>query len=64
MDEIYIEEFSVSKFLFEDNRDVRNRALREVNDFFNKKATGYKVLNIIEEWSENKTCLRLIIYYY
>lgn len=49
MDEIYIEEFSVSKFLFEDNRDVRNRALREVNDFFNKKATGYKVLNIIEE---------------
>ena len=63
MDEIYIEEFTVWKFAFEDNKDVRNKALQEVNRFFDKH-TGYKALNIIEEWSENKTCLRLVVYYY
>lgn len=63
MDEIYIEEFIACKFAYEDNRDVRNKALQEVNRFFDKH-TGYKALNIIEEWSGDKSLLRLIVYYY
>jgi hypothetical protein len=47
MDYIYIEEFIACKFAYEDNRDVRNKALQDVNRFFDKH-TGYQALNIIE----------------
>lgn len=63
MDEIYIEYFVAYRALYEDSRDIRNKALQKVNDFFSIK-TGYKPINIIEEWSEGKTQLCLIVYYY
>ena len=62
MDEIYIEEFVACKNAYDGNIDVRNKALNKVNNFFNIR-TGYKALNIIEEWNEDKTALRLIVYY-
>ena len=63
MDEIYVEEFTACKDRYDSNIDVRNKALIDVNVFFDIH-TGYKPLNIIEEWSEDKTFLRLIVYYY
>lgn len=63
MDEIYVEQFAACKNTYDDDRDTRNKVLNRVNNFFNTK-TGYRVLNIIEEWSEDKSTLRLIVYYY
>ena len=63
MDEIYVEEFAASKNYMDNYIDVRNKALNRVNNFFNIH-TGYQALNIIEEWSADKSTLRLIVYYY
>ena len=64
MDEIYVKEFTVHRNTVYDNYiDTRNKALNEVNHFFNIH-TCYKVLNIIEEWNEKKTVFSLIVYYY
>ena len=63
MDEIYVKEFIALRNTFYDSYiDVRNRALDKANCFLSMH-TGYKVLNIIEEWNADKTVLTLIVYY-
>ena len=64
--QIYSKEFCASRSAsccsHEREEDVREKALKDINEFF-LKHDSFGVVNIIENWSENKDSLKLVVYY-
>lgn len=60
--QIYNKSFCVWKKLYENDADVRNKALEEVNEFFFHH-DSVDIVNIIEEWQNNRDTVKLIVYY-
>lgn len=60
--QVYSQTFYVGRKLYENNTDVRNRALEEVNKFFFNR-DSVDIVNIIERWSRDAETLELIVYY-
>ena len=64
--QIYSKDFGVcrntSYYSYENDEDVRKNALKNVNEFL-LKHDSIDIVNIIEDWSENRSFLRLIVYY-
>lgn len=60
--QIYNKSFCVWKNLYENDADVRNKALEEVNEFFFHH-DSVDIVNIIEEWQNNHDTVKLIVYY-
>ena len=53
---------NMSYYAFEKDEDVRKKVLQNVNDFFFKHDSA-DIVNIVEDWTENRTFLRLVVYY-
>ena len=47
---------------YEDRGDIREKALKEVNNFL-QKHDSLDVINIIEHWNEEESYLYLIVYF-
>ena len=64
--QIYSKEFgagrNTSYYSYERDEDVRERVLNNVNKFFFKH-DSIDVVNIVENWSEDRSFLKLIVYY-
>lgn len=65
-EQIYIKEFeeirNTSYYSAESCNDVRNKVLKDVNEFFIKH-DGFDIISIIEDWNKDKSYLYLIVYY-
>lgn len=64
MTKVYVETFLVWNF-DKPNRQskIREEAIEQLNLFLEDLSPQYEIINIIEEWNDNKTGLELIIYY-
>ena len=63
MEQLYSQTFFARKELhYEDRGDIREKALKEVNNFLYKHQS-LDVLNTIEYWNEEEDSLRLIVYF-
>ena len=60
--QIYAQTFYVGRKAYENDTDVRNRALEEANEFFFHR-DSVDIVNIIEQWYNNSDTLKLVIYY-
>lgn len=60
--QIYNQTFYTGRKMYENDADVRNRALEEINKFFFHH-DSVDVVNIIEQWETDNDLLRLIVYY-
>lgn len=64
--QIYSEEFYAyrytSRLVQETDEDVRLKILYDINEFFFKR-DDCDIINIIENWDENKYCLKIVVYY-
>lgn len=60
--QIYSQNFYIGRKAYENDTDVRNRALEEVNEFFFHR-DSVDIIDIIEEWHSNRDILNLIVYY-
>lgn len=60
--QIYSQSFYVGRKVYENDTDVRNRALEEANEFFFHR-DSVDIVNIIEQWYNNSNTLKLVIYY-
>jgi hypothetical protein len=65
-EQIYVKEFCAcrnsSAHAHESEEDIRNNALKKVNEFFAKYGSC-DIINITEYWTGNESCLHLMIYY-
>lgn len=65
-EQIYIKEFeeirNTSYYSTETCNDVRNKVLKDVNEFF-VEHDDFDIISIIEDWNEDKSYLYLIVYY-
>ena len=63
MEQLYSQTFFARKELhYEDREDIREKALKEVNNFLYKQEC-LDMINIIEYWNEEEDSLRLIVYF-
>ena len=63
MEQLYSQTFFARKELhYEDRGDIREKALKEVNNFL-QKHDSLDVINIIEHWNEEESYLYLIVYF-
>ena len=61
--QIYSHTFFARKELYyEDRGDIREKALKEVNNFLYKRES-LDVINIIEHWNQEESYLYLIVYF-
>lgn len=64
--QIYQKDFGASRntsyYAYERDEDVRETALRKVNEFFFKH-DNVDIVNIVESWNESMDFLRLVVYY-
>ena len=60
--QIYGQNFYVGRKVYENDTDVRNRALEEVNHFFFHR-DSVDIVNIIEKWKNDLDLLELVVYY-
>ena len=64
MTKVYIETFLVwESEKFYRRSKIREEAIRQLNLFFQNLSPQYEIINIIEEWKDNRTGLELIVYY-
>ena len=65
-EQIYRKEFNVSRntsyYGFENDQKVCEKALNEANEFFIKHGE-FDIINVVEDWSEEKSYLSLAVYY-
>ena len=64
MTKVYVKTFFVWGFnkLYEKSK-IREEAIEQLNLFLEDLSPQYEIINIIEEWKDNKTGLELIMYY-
>ena len=63
MEQLYSQTFFARKELhYEDRGDIREKALKEVNNFLYKHKS-LDIINIIEYWNEEEGSLLLIVYF-
>ena len=63
MEQLYSQTFFAKKELhYEDRGDIREKALKEVNNFLYKHEC-LDIINVIEHWNEEEGYLYLIVYF-
>lgn len=64
--QIYSKEFGAGRnksyYAYERDEDVRERLLKKCNEFFFKH-DRIDIVNIVENWTEDRNFLKLIVYY-
>ena len=64
--QIYSKEFgagrNTSYYAYERDEDVRERVLKNSNEFFFKH-DSVDIVNIVENWTEDRSFLKLVVYY-
>lgn len=64
MTKVYVETFLVWNFDRPCRQSkIREEAIEKLNLFLQDLSPQYEIINIIEEWNNNKTGLELIMYY-
>lgn len=64
MTKVYVETFLVWNFDRPCRQSkIREEAIEKLNLFLQDLSPQYEIINIIEEWNDNKTGLELIMYY-
>lgn len=64
MTKVYVKTFFIWGFdkLYKKSK-IREEAIEQLNLFLESLSPQYEIINIIEEWKDNKTGLELILYY-
>lgn len=63
MEQLYSQTFFARKELhYEDRGDIREKALKEVNNFLYKHET-LDIINVVEYWNGEEGYLNLIVYF-
>lgn len=64
MTKVYVETFLVRKSdKFNMEYKIREEAIKQLNLFLQDLSPQYEIINIIEEWKEDRTRFGLIVYY-
>ena len=62
-EQVYCKAFYTTRYLtYESENDAREKALEGVNEFLFKH-DDICVINISEEWTQNRSYLKLVVYY-
>ena len=62
-EQIYSEVFYANRNTFYENEcDARKKALMDANEFFINH-DSFCIMNVIENWNENRSHLGLVVYY-
>lgn len=64
MNKVYVKTFLVWSFDKPYKQyKIREEAIKQLNLFLQDLSPQYEIINIIEEWNNNKTRFELILYY-